>query len=379
MAAATTGAERLFAVVVAALRVGTLLPVPAALAALAGTPRLVPTAWIAAFATVESVAVALLYLRTGVPRRTWIVLDLLAVAAVLVLSAGPPLLPGPTTESPLYNLALSAAIVAGLVDWAWWAAAAATVPLVAATLAPLALAAHPAYPVWAAVPDGFAFPFAALVAWPVGALIRRSAREYDEHQALSLRRAEMLARERERARHGQALRAQLLGTLETAVATDAVTDPVLAGQLRQETRWLRRVVEVGLADPPPELARGLRELAVEKSLAGLRVTVQVPESIPPLRPEVRQALLDAAREALTNVGKHAGVPDATLRVLVEPDGVTVEVLDRGRGYDPVSSPPGTGQSGSILGRLIEVDGTATVDSTVGRGTRVALHVPVDPP
>jgi signal transduction histidine kinase len=376
--AATARAERLLSVAVAVGRLGTLLPVPAALSALAGGPRFTPVAWIAAGAAVESLVIAAVCLRAGGPRRSWIVADLLVVAVVVALSAGPPLLPAPAIESPLYNFALSAAIVAGLADWPWWAAALAPIPLSIATIAPLALAADRAYPVWSVIPDAVAIPCAALVAWPVAWLLRRSARAYQQHQALTLRRAETLARERERTRQSQALRSHLLGTLDAVVAA-GVTDPVMAGQLRQETLWLHQVVEVGLADPPPDLIAGLHDLAAEKTIAGLRVTLESPPAVPELPASTRQALLDATRESLTNVAKHAGVAAATVRVTVTAAQLTVEVIDRGRGYDPAVCPPGTGQSGSIRARLVEVGGAAEVDTAPGRGTRVVLRVPAAQP
>jgi hypothetical protein len=371
--------------------VGTLLPVPAALVALAGGPLLWPVALIAAVLAVESVAFAVFCLRFGV-RRVWVVVDLLVVAAALAVSAGPPLAPGPAVESPLYNFALTIAVVAGLTDWPWWAAALAPAPMGLGVIAPLLAAAHTAYPVSTAVFDAFGFSFAALIAWPIARLVRRSARDYDQHRELTVARAGALARERERTRQGQALRARLMGTLEEVVAAGAVTDPGLAGQLRQETEWLRRIVSVGLMDPPPELDTGLRELVAEKTATGLGVVLELPGALPPLSADVRRALLDATREALTNVSKHAGVARATVRVTAGTGGgpaglgggggtdqVTIEIVDQGRGYEPAESPPGTGQAGSISRRLADVGGTAEMDATPGRGTRVVLRAPAGQP
>jgi signal transduction histidine kinase len=54
------------------------------------------------------------------------------------------------------------------------------------------------------------------------------------------------------------------------------------------------------------------------------------------------------------------------------------VEDSGRGYDPGWVPAGTGQRRSIIERVAEVGGVATIDSTPGLGTRVRLWVPTGP-
>jgi signal transduction histidine kinase len=58
---------------------------------------------------------------------------------------------------------------------------------------------------------------------------------------------------------------------------------------------------------------------------------------------------------------------------VEPDKVEVAVRDRGSGFDPDSVPADRkGVAESIRGRMLRHGGNATVQSTLGEGTKVTL-------
>ncbi|MZF58227.1 ATP-binding protein [Streptomyces sp. SID5594] len=84
------------------------------------------------------------------------------------------------------------------------------------------------------------------------------------------------------------------------------------------------------------------------------------------------AIFNGVREAVTNVSRHAGVREAVLRAWREEgNGVVVELSDAGRGFDPDSVPVRRrGISGSIIGRMRAVEGTASITSRPGAGTRV---------
>ncbi|MFD3842625.1 sensor histidine kinase [Streptomyces sp. NPDC058642] len=83
------------------------------------------------------------------------------------------------------------------------------------------------------------------------------------------------------------------------------------------------------------------------------------------------AIFNGVREAVANVGRHAGVREAELRAWAEGDGAVVELSDTGRGFDPESVPARRrGISGSIIGRMQAVGGSATVTSQPGTGTHV---------
>ena len=129
---------------------------------------------------------------------------------------------------------------------------------------------------------------------------------------------------------------------------------------------------------------------VGQQLFGLRVTVQTcarpecPQS-PAVSDDVKVLLYQSVRELLFNVVKHAHADEATVSVTrPTPDTVEVVVADGGRGFEMsehlrrVSSPNGFGLF-SISERLEYVGGSARVESAPGRGTRVTLTAPLQPP
>ncbi|MEU6208057.1 sensor histidine kinase [Micromonospora musae] len=71
--------------------------------------------------------------------------------------------------------------------------------------------------------------------------------------------------------------------------------------------------------------------------AGVAVTVTVSGRAVGLPPDVDAAAYRIAQEALTNVGRHAGVTEAEVRLAYLPRHLEIEVLDRGGGH------PGSGE------------------------------------
>jgi signal transduction histidine kinase len=91
--------------------------------------------------------------------------------------------------------------------------------------------------------------------------------------------------------------------------------------------------------------------------------------------ERRDALREATVEALRNTARHSGVQDAEVTVETRDGGVAVTARDSGSGFDLDLGQPGFGIGESIVGRMTEVGGTATIESQPGAGTRVTLWVP----
>lgn len=95
-------------------------------------------------------------------------------------------------------------------------------------------------------------------------------------------------------------------------------------------------------------------------------------------PEVAQAITEATLEAVRNSLRHAGNKDTpvmrTVTLTSDACGITVEVNDNGRGFDPAVAGRGRhGVSGSIIARMQDVDGHATVDSAPGEGACITLR------
>ncbi|WP_181775980.1 PspC domain-containing protein [Amycolatopsis pittospori] len=89
------------------------------------------------------------------------------------------------------------------------------------------------------------------------------------------------------------------------------------------------------------------------------------------------ALVQAAREAIVNAAKHAGVEEVSVYAEVEPTAVTVFVRDRGKGFDPDVVPADRhGLADSIRGRMERHGGKLKLRTAPGEGTEVQLEMPV---
>lgn len=89
-----------------------------------------------------------------------------------------------------------------------------------------------------------------------------------------------------------------------------------------------------------------------------------------------RALVLAAREAMVNAAKHAGVQEVSVFAEVEPDEVNVFVRDRGAGFDPDAVPDDRhGLEDSVRGRMARHGGSVRLRSRAGEGTEVHLRMP----
>jgi signal transduction histidine kinase len=88
-----------------------------------------------------------------------------------------------------------------------------------------------------------------------------------------------------------------------------------------------------------------------------------------------EALVLAAREAMTNAARHSGAPVIAVYQEIEPDTVTVYVRDRGCGFVPESIPRDRGGiAESIAGRMQRNGGSVTIRSRPRQGTEVRLSM-----
>jgi len=123
-----------------------------------------------------------------------------------------------------------------------------------------------------------------------------------------------------------------------------------------------------------DLPAALRRLAAERrSRDGLQVNLDVVGDRKLPEP-VAAGLYLIAQEALTNVTKHAGVNEATVRLRLVDEVASLEVEDHGRGFPPQA---GTGERGHLglagmAERARELGWGLTIESQPGRGTRVRV-------
>lgn len=103
---------------------------------------------------------------------------------------------------------------------------------------------------------------------------------------------------------------------------------------------------------------------------GLHATIDVDGEIPDR--DVRDAVVAAAEELLSNVSRHSGQDQVRITGRLGESGQIV-VADSGRGFAPGRTPPGTGLATSVIARMRSVGGRAEIRSAPGRGTRVVLR------
>jgi signal transduction histidine kinase len=148
-------------------------------------------------------------------------------------------------------------------------------------------------------------------------------------------------------------------------------------QIAAAQQQLRRTV--GDVD---ELARGLHPPALETSglavalselveRTAAAVTVRVANGRLP--PEVEAAVYFVCAEALVNIDKHAAASAGTVAVTTGGGCVVVTIDDDGVGGAALDR--GTGLQG-LADRVEALGGSLTVDSPMGRGTRLTAEIPL---
>ncbi|TMR92938.1 sensor histidine kinase [Nonomuraea basaltis] len=218
--------------------------------------------------------------------------------------------------------------------------------------------------------------------WAVpAAALSRAAWVLVHHAA---ERADRMAAEAARAR-GESLVAaavraeerELVNSLHDTAATTLLM--VGTGQVRSEADWLapqarrdldRLRSDSGRAPRHADLAHLLRA-----DLDATHLTVEFDAPAQLVLPfDVARAIADAAREALTNVRRHAGTTRATVLLRGDARALRLDIADQGKGFSPADVPDTRrGLRESVRGRLGRVGGMATITSAEGKGTLVRLE------
>ena len=131
----------------------------------------------------------------------------------------------------------------------------------------------------------------------------------------------------------------------------------------------------GLVAALNQLAGNLREND------GLPVEINAERYKEGLDTEAQGVVFAILEEGINNARKHAQASHVWVRLAVEGKLFVAEVIDNGRGFDLQATETGYGSRGSLgLVNLKEradlVEGTISIDSVPGRGTRVTLVVPI---
>jgi signal transduction histidine kinase len=113
--------------------------------------------------------------------------------------------------------------------------------------------------------------------------------------------------------------------------------------------------------------------------SGILVKLIIEEEMLDLEPLAEVQLLRIVQEALTNVRKHAGATEVTVRLGRRDGWLEVEITDNGRGFEPplprTGGVPRFGLS-TMRERAEAIGSRFILDAEPGKGTRVVVQVPV---
>ena len=181
---------------------------------------------------------------------------------------------------------------------------------------------------------------------------------------------------------GQELTAVLLilSRLEARVPGDLRSDVVeVQDEVRASLEDVRRIAielrpealdDLGLVSALAVLGERLAERSA------LEVVERIAPELPRLAPEAELVVYRVAQEALTNVARHSGSPQAELSLDAEDGRLVLTVRDQGKGL-AVDHMPGTGMRGmreraKLIGATLEV-----ANAPSGSGCVVRLDAPVE--
>jgi signal transduction histidine kinase/streptogramin lyase len=116
------------------------------------------------------------------------------------------------------------------------------------------------------------------------------------------------------------------------------------------------------------------------AVAGLRYRLDVPAQLPSaaISPEARHNIFLAAKEAVTNVVRHARASEAWLRLRLTPESFTLEIEDNGRGPQGVREKAAESRNGlrNMRKRMEDIGGEFFIGPGQQGGTLVRLTVPL---
>jgi signal transduction histidine kinase len=150
-------------------------------------------------------------------------------------------------------------------------------------------------------------------------------------------------------------------------------------ELRRILRNLRPALldDLGLVSALKLLVRMVNESA------GIRTSLDSNDGVERLPAEIEICLYRVAQEALTNAVKHSGADSISLSLMIEDGYARLEIADDGTGFDNHEytwvSPGHNGEKLGLFGmreRIRNLDGSLTIDSKPGGGTRVSAVLPL---
>ncbi len=172
-------------------------------------------------------------------------------------------------------------------------------------------------------------------------------------------------------------------TLESQLGTNPDALPLVRGMreqlvnLSEDVHALSRqlhpsiIQDLGLAEAlRSECASFERREKIKVHYVPEKVSANLPN-------DIALVIYRVAQESLRNVAKHAGVKNASVKLLVTDGDLILQISDEGGGFqlDDGNSHPGIGLS-SMEERVNLINGSFSIQSVPGQGTNVEVRVPL---
>ena len=121
-----------------------------------------------------------------------------------------------------------------------------------------------------------------------------------------------------------------------------------------------------------ELLRQLTEAVANRSRISITLTVEGDGALPA---DVQVAFYRITQEALSNVSKHSGATEATVKLLCQPGSAELQIYDNGCGFDLQTMSPEHFGIGIMQERAEAIGATLSLKTDAGRGTEVVVAWP----
>ncbi len=122
------------------------------------------------------------------------------------------------------------------------------------------------------------------------------------------------------------------------------------------------------------IAKAIQEFKMTTGITP-NYTLQITSPIPG---EISTALYRIVQESLTNIFKHSGATEVSIRLQQSQDMLHLEIVDNGQGFDPERNTTGFGLQG-MRERTTALSGIFRLSSRPGEGCRIHVSIPLPKP
>ncbi len=239
----------------------------------------------------------------------------------------------------------------------------------------------------------FRTAMALLLLWAIISVVHYLSTQRLQRQLEGLRQQQALEKERSRIARdihdqlGASLtQVSMLGEMVESDKNDPAEVEAHAKQISQTARDTSHVLDeiVWTVNPSNDTLEGLINYICKYAqdyfaVAGLRYRLDVPAQLPAaeISPEVRHNVFLAAKEAVTNVVRHAKATEVWLRLKLESGRFILELQDNGRGPAGLEGKQSRNGLRNMHKRMEDVGGSFAISAAPEGGALVRLTVPIN--